>query len=168
MRTLAGLCAALLLSACVASGGALAPPQTVEQVDLSRYQGTWYELARLPMFFQRNCVQSEAHYRLRDDERIEVTNRCRDDDGEWQEARGVAEPQVETGRLDLVGVEGGFRGDRAAGDQGLDGLAGQDARDGEFDGLHEYGLHDSAVCLLPRAGCARLTWVRVARPWADA
>ncbi|MGQ7960683.1 lipocalin family protein [Pseudomonas sp. SP16.1] len=78
------------------------PPQTV-QVDLQRYQGTWYELARLPMFFLRNCVQSEAHYRLRDDERIEVTNRCRDDDGEWQEARGVAEPQVE-GRTDKLWV----------------------------------------------------------------
>lgn len=67
MRTLAGLCAALLLSACVASGEALAPPQTVDQVDLSRYQGTWYELARLPMFFQRNCAQAEAHYALQGD-----------------------------------------------------------------------------------------------------
>ena len=67
MRTLAGLCVALLLSACIASGGALAPPQTVDRVDLSRYQGTWYELARLPMFFQRNCAQSEAHYSLKPD-----------------------------------------------------------------------------------------------------
>mgnify|MGYP006196717893 CR=1 FL=1 len=87
MRTLAGLCAVLLLSACVASGEALAPPQTVDQVDLSRYQGTWYELARLPMFFQRNCAQSEAHYRLREDGRVDVINRCRTLDGEWIEVR---------------------------------------------------------------------------------
>ena len=88
MRTLTGLCAALLLSACVASGGAVAPPQTVGQVDLSRYQGTWYELARLPMFFQRNCAQSEAHYLLQGDGSIGVTNRCRTLEGEWIEARG--------------------------------------------------------------------------------
>lgn len=100
---LAGVCLALL--GCANSGTGRIPrepPQTA-QIDLQRYQGTWYELARLPMFFQRNCVQSEAHYRLRDDGRIEVTNRCRDDDGEWQEARGVAEPQVE-GRTDKLWV----------------------------------------------------------------
>ena len=73
------------------------------QVDLQRYQGTWYELARLPMFFQRNCVQSEAHYGLRDDGRIDVTNRCRDKDGEWIEAKGFAEPQVE-GKTDKLWV----------------------------------------------------------------
>jgi nucleoside 2-deoxyribosyltransferase len=41
---------------------------------------------------------------------------------------------------------------RAAGDQGFDGLAGQDARDGEVDGLHDSGLHDSAARLPSRTG----------------
>lgn len=94
-------CMTLALLGC-AGNDHPAPPRT-QQVDLQRYQGTWYELARLPMFFQRNCVQSEAHYGLRDDGRIDVTNRCRDKDGEWIEAKGVAEPQVE-GKTDKLWV----------------------------------------------------------------
>jgi apolipoprotein D and lipocalin family protein len=73
------------------------------QVDLQKYQGTWYEQARLPMFFQRNCQQSEAHYGLRNDGRIDVTNRCREQDGNWKEARGIAEPQ-EPGKTDKLWV----------------------------------------------------------------
>lgn len=103
MRTLAGFCAALLLSACVASGGAVAPPQTVGQVDLSRYQGTWYELARLPMFFQRNCAQSEAHYALQGDGTVAVRNRCQTLQGEWQEASGQAFAQ-QAGQTDKLWV----------------------------------------------------------------
>ncbi|TRO41994.1 lipocalin [Pseudomonas sp. ALS1131] len=105
MRSILIASAILALAGCANSGtGSIQkpPPQTM-QVDLQRYQGTWYELARLPMFFQRNCVQSEAHYGLRDDGRIDVTNRCRDKDGEWIEAKGVAKPQVE-GKTDKLWV----------------------------------------------------------------
>ena len=105
MRSTLIASAILALAGCANSGtGSIPtpPPQTM-QVDLQRYQGTWYELARLPMFFQRNCVQSEAHYGLRDDARIDVTNRCRDKDGKWIEAKGVAEPQVE-GQTDKLWV----------------------------------------------------------------
>ncbi|PYG81024.1 MULTISPECIES: lipocalin family protein [unclassified Pseudomonas] len=84
-------CITLALLGC-AGNDHPAPPRT-QQVDLQRYQGTWYELARLPMFFQRNCVQSEAHYGLRPDGRIDVTNRCKEKDGQWNEAKGVAEAQ---------------------------------------------------------------------------
>jgi len=105
MRSILIASTILALAGCANSGtGSISkpPPQTM-QVDLQRYQGTWYELARLPMFFQRNCVQSEAHYGLRDDGRIDVTNRCRDKDGEWIEAKGMAEPQVE-GQTDKLWV----------------------------------------------------------------
>ncbi|WP_192980298.1 lipocalin family protein [Pseudomonas sp. EggHat1] len=105
MRSILIASTILALAGCANSGtGSISkpPPQTM-QVDLQRYQGTWYELARLPMFFQRNCVQSEAHYGLRDDGRIDVTNRCRDKDGEWVEAKGMAEPQVE-GQTDKLWV----------------------------------------------------------------
>ncbi|VXB04339.1 lipocalin family protein [Pseudomonas sp. 8O] len=105
MRSILIASTILALAGCANSGtGSISkpPPQTM-QVDLQRYQGTWYELARLPMFFQRNCVQSQAHYGLRDDGRIDVTNRCRDKDGEWIEAKGVAEPQVE-GQTDKLWV----------------------------------------------------------------
>lgn len=87
-------CLTLALTACSNSGDRPAHPPATMQVDLQRYQGTWYELARLPMFFQRNCVQSEAHYGVREDGRIDVTNRCREKDGETNEVNGIAEPQV--------------------------------------------------------------------------
>ena len=84
----------LLLAGCVHSKGDPAPPRTVDDLDLKRYQGTWYELARLPMFFQRNCAQSQAHYSLKADGNIAVLNRCLTKDGQWEEASGTASPQV--------------------------------------------------------------------------
>ncbi|NER60203.1 lipocalin, partial [Pseudomonas sp. MAFF212428] len=44
-------CLALALAGCSSSSDR--QPPTTMQVDLQRYQGTWYEQARLPMFFQR-------------------------------------------------------------------------------------------------------------------
>ncbi|MCD5978513.1 lipocalin family protein [Pseudomonas quasicaspiana] len=79
-------------------------PKTVGNVDLKQYQGTWYEIARLPMFFQRKCAQSEAHYALKEDGNVGVTNRCRTIEGEWQEATGTATPQV-PGKTDKLWVE---------------------------------------------------------------
>ena len=93
MRLLA-VVAALVLVGCTNSGTGPTPPKTVEQVDLQRYQGTWYEQARLPMFFQRNCAQSEAHYELQDDGSLSVTNRCRSVDGDLQQVQGQAMVQV--------------------------------------------------------------------------
>ncbi|WP_009406485.1 lipocalin family protein [Pseudomonas bharatica] len=95
-------CLMLALAGCSSTDRGSPPPATV-QVDLQRYQGVWYEQARLPMFFQRNCVQSEAHYTLRDDGKIDVTNRCKEKNGEWNEARGVAEAQV-PGKTDKLWV----------------------------------------------------------------
>ncbi len=95
-------CLILALAGCSSTDHGTTPPTTM-QVDLQRYQGTWYEQARLPMFFQRNCVQSEAHYTLRADGRIDVSNRCKEKNGEWNEANGIAEPQV-PGRTDRLWV----------------------------------------------------------------
>lgn len=96
--------AALWLTACAVKPGAESmAPKTVDHVDLKRYQGTWYEVARLPMFFQRNCAQSEAHYTLKDDGNIAVTNRCRTIEGKWEEATGTASPQIQ-GKTDKLWV----------------------------------------------------------------
>jgi apolipoprotein D and lipocalin family protein len=96
--------AALWLTACaVTPQGESMAPKTVDHVDLKRYQGTWYELARLPMFFQRNCAQSEALYTLKADGNIAVTNRCRTIEGKWNEATGTASPQVQ-GKTDKLWV----------------------------------------------------------------
>lgn len=99
-RLLLALAAAAVLAGCANSGTAV-PPQTVAQVDLQRYQGIWYEQARLPMFFQRNCAQSEALYELQQGGTLGVTNRCRTFDGAMQQVQGQAVTQVagETSKL---------------------------------------------------------------------
>lgn len=66
------------------------PLQTVPRVDLNRYAGDWYEVARLPNRFQDRCVGDvRASYALRSDGRIDVVNRCRTADGSI-DAQGVA------------------------------------------------------------------------------
>ncbi len=53
------------------------PLNTVPHVDLQRYLGTWYEIARFPHRFQAGCVETMAVYTLRDDGLIGVHNECR-------------------------------------------------------------------------------------------
>jgi len=66
------------------------PVQTVQSVDLKRYAGDWFEIARLPNRFQRKCERDvRASYALRADGRIDVVNRCQTADVAI-EARGVA------------------------------------------------------------------------------
>ena len=67
------------------------PFSTVAQVDVARYSGQWYEIARLPMRFQAQCVADvSANYRVNDNGSIAVTNRCRQADGSWDQAEGLA------------------------------------------------------------------------------
>ena len=70
----------------------LPPLQTVAHVELSRYVGTWYEIANFPQSFQRGCTASTATYTLRSDGDIDVLNRCRKGsvDGEEKSALGRA------------------------------------------------------------------------------
>ena len=81
--------AALLMMTSPADG----QPQvrTVEGVDLDRYLGEWFELARFPNRFQRACDSDvRATYSRRSDGNIDVVNRCRRADGRSTEARGLA------------------------------------------------------------------------------
>jgi apolipoprotein D and lipocalin family protein len=59
-------------------------------VDLSRYAGQWYEVARLPMWAQRNCVTSTAEYRLLDSGGVGVRNACVTKSGDQISIEGVA------------------------------------------------------------------------------
>ena len=70
----------------------LPPLPTVAHVDLSRYVGTWYEVANFPQSFQRGCTATTATYTLRADGDIDVLNRCRQGsvDGDEKSARGRA------------------------------------------------------------------------------
>ena len=84
---------ALIASATMtdATSAGKTPVRTVGSVDLDRYLGRWYELARYPNGFQRDCVSDvSATYARRDDGRIDVVNRCVETDGRVNEARGVA------------------------------------------------------------------------------
>ena len=66
------------------------PVRTVEAVDLDRYLGNWFEIARFPNRFQRNCVGDvRASYARRADGRLDVINRCIGSDGAI-EAKGIA------------------------------------------------------------------------------
>ena len=85
--TLVVLCFTLGACAGVESRGELS---TVASVDLSRYAGTWYEIARLPMWFQRHCVDSKAMYSTRPDGAVRVHNECVTNSGGVEQAEGVA------------------------------------------------------------------------------
>ena len=67
------------------------PLEVVPSVDLNRYAGTWYEVARMPFKYQSQCVGDvTATYTLLDDGTIKVVNRCRKENGEFDEAEGRA------------------------------------------------------------------------------
>jgi len=68
----------------------LPPLETVTSVDLTRYSGTWYEIARLPMWFQRDCVASQAIYTLLLNGNVGVKNQCLTTSGDQKQAQGVA------------------------------------------------------------------------------
>ena len=80
-------------TACAAMGRNDAPDlQTVPYVDITRYLGTWFEIASYPQRFQKNCVYTKATYSLRDDGRIKVVNECREktSDGKIRSIEGKA------------------------------------------------------------------------------
>lgn len=65
--------------------------QVVEQVDLNRYVGTWYEIALIPVWFQKECAGgTTAEYTLIKEGTIRVVNRCCKKDGSAKEAKGRA------------------------------------------------------------------------------
>jgi apolipoprotein D and lipocalin family protein len=73
------------------TANSLPPLQTVNRVDLNRYIGKWYEIARYPNRFEKDCVSDvAAQYSLRDDGKITVVNSCRKQSGEVKESKGTA------------------------------------------------------------------------------
>ncbi len=65
--------------------------KTVASVDLGRYMGRWYEIARLPNRFQKDCAgEVTATYAKQPDGKLSVVNACRKADGSMMSATGVA------------------------------------------------------------------------------
>ncbi len=88
------LCAwliAVMIGLAEVSAQSKAELRVVPAVDLKRYAGTWYEVARLPFYFQEKCVGDvTATYRLMENGNIRVINKCRKENGEFTEAVGEA------------------------------------------------------------------------------
>ena len=67
------------------------PLQTVDKVQLDRYLGVWYEIARKPMYFENKCSRDvTATYTLNENGNVSVTNRCLSKDGQLQQSIGEA------------------------------------------------------------------------------
>jgi apolipoprotein D and lipocalin family protein len=51
-----------------AAGQAPSPPVTFASIDLERYAGPWFEIARIPNRFQKDCARNvTARYTLKED-----------------------------------------------------------------------------------------------------
>lgn len=71
----------LLLLAGVLTGCAQdPPPQTVDHVDLNRYAGKWYEVARIPHLYEYNCVAASESFTPTRDGELRVIHRCHQDE----------------------------------------------------------------------------------------
>lgn len=71
---------------------------TVKSVDLKRYLGNWYEIARYDHSFERGMEYVMAHYTLRDDGKIDVLN-TGIKDGRAKDAKGIAKTTDQPGLL---------------------------------------------------------------------
>lgn len=81
----------LMLLSAPALAIAKPPLQAVPELDLARYAGTWHEIARLPMYFERKCARDiTATYTPREDGTITVRNACVKADGVNMVSEGVA------------------------------------------------------------------------------
>jgi apolipoprotein D and lipocalin family protein len=87
------LLAALMSSCSMAKPDAGAPLlKTVAAVDLERYSGKWFELARFPQWFQKDCASATADYSKNADGTIRVVNTCIRKDGTERSVTGIATP----------------------------------------------------------------------------
>lgn len=82
------LLALLILTGCTGIPDNVEP---VENFELERYLGTWYEIVRLDHRFERGLEAVTASYSLREDGGVDVVNRgYNTEKGEWDEATGKA------------------------------------------------------------------------------
>ncbi len=82
----------------IRSGKQQDPLEVVPRVDLKQYMGWWYEIARYPNRFERDCDgNATAFYTLRTDGSIEVLNRCLTREGRVKSTRGIARPAARGG-----------------------------------------------------------------------
>ena len=84
----------LAFSTTIFSQTADTPVKTIASLDVPRYMGTWYEIAKFPNWFQKKCVSNtQAVYSIRPDGNLKVLNSCKTADGEISQAEGTARQQ---------------------------------------------------------------------------
>ncbi len=79
----------LLLAGCASPSGNNNVPQPKQAVDIEKYLGKWYEVARYENWFEKGCAAPSANYLRRDAEIINITNSCIKD-GKTDTAEGKA------------------------------------------------------------------------------
>jgi apolipoprotein D and lipocalin family protein len=87
------LFSAFILVFCLSAQGqgSDAPVKTIPSLDVQRYMGAWYEIAKYPNWFQRKCLSNtKAVYSARADGTLKVLNSCKTAEGEVSEAEGTA------------------------------------------------------------------------------
>lgn len=74
-------------------------PTSVDSVNLQQYAGTWYEIGRLPLYFQRNCASDVTANYIGKDNRsnISVINKCTKENGSILTVDGIAKAVDATG-----------------------------------------------------------------------
>lgn len=82
----------LFVFSCTKTNSQMIDKTTVKELDLNRYLGTWYEIARFPHSFEKDLVGVTATYSLREDGKIKVLNQGYKNtlDGELSVAEGKA------------------------------------------------------------------------------
>lgn len=80
-----------LLSSGVALAADAPAIEAIASLDVPRYMGRWYEIAKFPNRIQKQCVSdTSAEYQALEDRQVRVINRCRKADGKMDEAIGLA------------------------------------------------------------------------------
>ncbi len=94
LLSIAFQCLALLMLAntpASAQEATSTPVKTIPSLDVPRYLGTWYEIAKFPNWFQKKCVSNtKAIYSIKDDGNLKVLNSCKTANGDMSEAQGTA------------------------------------------------------------------------------
>ena len=74
-----------------------APLESIASLDVPRYMGTWYEVAKYPNWFQKRCIaNTNATYAVQPNGMLQVLNRCQKEDGSITDALGEAKQVGDT------------------------------------------------------------------------
>ena len=96
----------LFVFSCTKTNSQMIDQTTVNELDLNRYLGTWYEIARFPHSFEKNLVGVTATYSLREDGKIEVLNQGFKNTLDGEKSRAVGKARIpnnlEPGKLKVA------------------------------------------------------------------